>query len=404
MPSRAPDAGAELVDLLHTVECTVAVSSKVDNPMDFPEHLVDGKMETAWNGRTGDLRGFIAFRTPKVTRVRRVELTAGFDKTGPKGDLFVKNHRITRVRLSREGKLVKEADFDPEVRGFQGFDLDEEGGDFKLDILATLPGSEKKWQELTVSEFRVFGSSNGAPEKPEHIPSMAIGSLDGVPPRQVGRGEAPPGPFASVSELCAAYHKALAPSIDAAFPGDRYPGKIGGPHCRPLADPEAQKAASSVVGGPFVAAELVHINDPSHESARLVLRTSKGYSLTRITLWSRYHDDPGCGHAGTSSIEDSRMLKVGNHEALIVRKLQSDAYWLGATDPGGTVESAHACVMDDRGAASCEGPLVTARASGWPAGWDVAAGKYPPVVASRVRWDFRKEPTLGPAGDLRLSP
>ena len=31
-----------IVDLLHTVDATVAVSSKVDNPRDFPEHLVDG--------------------------------------------------------------------------------------------------------------------------------------------------------------------------------------------------------------------------------------------------------------------------------------------------------------------------------------------------------------------------
>ncbi len=401
---RPSDAGAELVDLLHTVACTVAVSSKVENPLDFPEHLVDGKMDTAWNGKTGDLQGFIAFRTPRVTRVRRVELTSGFDKTGPKGDLFVKNHRITKVRLSREGKLVKEADLDPLVRGLQGIDLDEEGGDFKLEILATLPGSEKKWRELTVSEFRVLGARNGAPGNPEHIPAMAIGSLDGVPPRQAGRGEAPPGPFASVSELCAAYHKALAPGIDAAFPGDRYPGKIGGPHCKRLEDPAAQKVAATMIGGPFVAAELVRVNDPSLESARLVLKTAKGYSLTRIVLWSHYHNDPGCGHAGISSLEDSMTIKANGHEAFVVRTLQSDAYWIGATDPGGTVESAYACVMDDRGAASCEGPLVTGRSTGWPAGWDAGAGRFPAVVASKVKWDFRKEPTLGPAGDLRLVP
>lgn len=398
------DAGVELVDLLHTIECTVAVSSKVDNPKDFPEHLVDGKADTAWNGKTGDLHGFIAFRTPNVARVRRVELTVGFDKAGPKGDLFTKNHRITRVRLSRMGALVKEVDLDPEVRGLQGIDLDEAGGDFKLEVLATKPGTEKKWQELVVSELRVLGSPNGAPEKPEHIPAMAIGSLDGVPHRKARRGEPPPGPFASIRELCTAYDQSMAPLIDAAFPGDRYPGKIGGPHCAPLVDASAQKAAAALVGGPFVAAELVRVNDTSQESARVVMKSEKGYSLTSVALWSRYHDDPGCGHAGSSSLEGAKAIQVGVHNALIVRVLRTDVYWLGSTDPGGTYEYAYACKLDDRGGALCEGPVLAGWAAGWPAGWDVAAGTFPPVVRSKVKWDSQKEPTLGPAGDLRLLP
>ena len=55
-----PEGGAPVqaaIDLLHVVPCVVAVSSKVDNPKDFPEHLVDGKNETAWNSKTGDLHG-----------------------------------------------------------------------------------------------------------------------------------------------------------------------------------------------------------------------------------------------------------------------------------------------------------------------------------------------------------
>lgn len=404
LPSLTKDAGVELVDLLHTIECTVAVSSKVDNPKDFPEHLVDGKAETAWNGKTGDLHGFIAFRTPNVARVRRIELTAGFDKVGPKGDLFTKNHRITRVRLSRMGAVVKEANFDPEVRGLQGIDLDEAGGDFKIEVLATKPGTEKKWQELVVSELRVLGSPNGAPERPEHIPDMAIGSLDRVPHRETRHGEPPPGPFPSLKELCAAYDKSMAPLIDAAFPGDRYPGRIGGPHCVPLVDASAREAAGAIVGGPFLAAELVRVNDASRESARFVMKSEKGYSLTNVALWSRYHNDPGCGHASSSSLEDAKPIQVGAHNALIVRVLRTDVYWLGATDPGGTFEYAYSCKVDDRGGALCEGPVVAGRAVGWPDGWDVAAGTFPLVVSSKVKWDSRKEPTLGPAGDLRLLP
>jgi hypothetical protein len=403
-PRTATDAAAPMVDLLHSIECTVAVSSKVDNPKDFPEHLVDGKAETAWNSKTGDLHGFIAFRVPTVARVRRVELTAGFDKVGPTGDLFTKNHRITKVRLAREGKVLKEADLDPNVRGLQGIDVDEPGGDFKLEVLATLPGSEKKWQELSVSELRVLGDTGGAPEKPEHIPAMAIGSLDGVPAHPRARGQAPIGPFASVKELCTAYDKAMTPAIDAAFPGDRYPGKIEGPHCVPWQTPSPAAVSAMVTGGPFLSGQFVNVHDAEEDSAQLVLQTKDGYSLTKVRLWSRYHNDPGCGHAGDHSLEDARVVKVAAHEALVVRVLRTDIYWLGSPDPGGTFEDAFACKVDDHGAAVCEGPVVSGRAVGWPAGWNPGAGTYPPVVASKVKWDSRKTPTLGPAGDLRLLP
>jgi hypothetical protein len=58
------DAGA-LVELLHATPALVAVSSRVDNPRDLPEFLVDGRAVTAWNGRTGDLvGGYMAFRVP----------------------------------------------------------------------------------------------------------------------------------------------------------------------------------------------------------------------------------------------------------------------------------------------------------------------------------------------------
>ncbi|NOU32241.1 MAG: hypothetical protein HOO96_30415 [Polyangiaceae bacterium] len=403
-PRSTLDAGPVLVDLLHSIACTVAVSSKVDNPKDFPEHLVDGKAETAWNSKTGDLHGFIAFRVPAVARVRRVELTAGFDKVGPSGDLFTKNHRITKVRLTREGKPVKEADLDPSLRGLQGFDVDEAGGDFKLEVLTTLPGTEKKWQELSVSELRVLGDTGGAPENPEHIPAMAIGSLDGVPAHASVKGEAPVGPFATLAALCAAYDKAMTSFIDAAFPGDRYPGKIEGPHCAPWQYPPAAAVSAMVTGGPFLSGQFVRVHDAQDDSAQLVLQTKEGYSLTKVRLWSRYHNDPGCGHASDHSLEDARLVKVGAHEALVLRLLRTDIYWLGATDPGGTFEDAYACKVDDHGAAACEGPVVSGRSVGWPGGWNPGAGTFPAIVASKVKWDSRKTPTLGPAGDLRLVP
>lgn len=398
----APAEAPSLVDLLHSVACVVAVSSKVDNPKDYPEHLVDGKNETAWNGKTGDLHGFIAFRVPKVTRVKRIELTVGFVKTGPKGDLFTMNHRIEKVRLSREGKLVKEVDLDPDVRALQGFDVDEAGGDFELKVLSTRPGTEKKWQELTVSEFRVLGLANGAPENPAHVPAMAIGDLDGVKPHEVSRGSPPTGPFPTVKDLCAAYDRAMAAPILKAFPGDRYPGEVGRPHCTLIDEPKAKLVGAEVAKGPFRGGQFVRVNTTSEEMARLVLETERGVSLTNIILWSRFHDDPGCGHASEARFEDARsMTAEGGRELLVVRIARTDIYWLGATDAGGTVETAYACSADAAGAASCEGPLVVGRTKGWPPGWDVGRGTFPRVDLDKATWSFRREPRLGPAGDLR---
>lgn len=403
--STSNDAGAATqptVDLLHEVPCVVAVSSKVDNPKDFPEHLVDGKNETAWNSKTGDLHGFIRFRVPKVSRVTRVELTVGFVKTGASGDLFTKNHRIEKVRLSREGRIVKDVSLDPESRALQGFDVDEEGGDFELQVLATRPGTEKTWRELTVSEFRVMGLANGAPDNPQHVPLMAIGSLDGVPARAMQKGEPPPGPFAGVKELCAAWDKAMAGPIKAAFPGDRYPGEIGGPHCSRMTDARLAKVRAAVSKGPFLSGEFLHVNEPELEKARLMLQTDKGVSLTNVVLWSRYHGDPGCGHASEEQFEDATLTTTSmGRPTLIVRILRSDVYWLGARDPGGTVENAYACSVDANGAASCEGPVVVGRSVGWPAGWDLTTGSFPTVDPEKTKWAFRHEPVLGPAGDLR---
>ncbi len=269
-------------------------------------------------------------------------------------------------------------------------------------MLATRPGTEKSWRELTVSEFRVMGLANGAPKNPQHVPLMAIGSLDGVPARVIAKGEPPPGPFADVRELCAAWTKAMTGPIKAAFPGDRYPGEIGPPHCAPLSEPRARKVPGEVAKGPFLSGQFVHVNETEEEKARLVLQTDKGVSLTNVVLWSRYHDDPGCGHASNESFEDANLMMTSmGRPTLVIRILRSDVYWQGSGDPGGTVESAYACSVDAHGAASCEGPIVVGRAVGWPLGWDVVNGTFPPIDVTKTKWAFRRAPDLGPAGDLR---
>lgn len=73
----ASSAYADDVNLLTSTPTTVAVSSTVANANILPEHLVDGKLATAWNSRTGELVGsWIAVRVPPDAKVKTIKLTA----------------------------------------------------------------------------------------------------------------------------------------------------------------------------------------------------------------------------------------------------------------------------------------------------------------------------------------
>jgi hypothetical protein len=87
------------VNLLVSAPTTVAVSSTVDNAKIVPAHLVDGKLDTAWNSRTGDLVGaWVAVRVPKEAHVTSIKLTAGFVKSDKTGDLFAMNLVVRGAR------------------------------------------------------------------------------------------------------------------------------------------------------------------------------------------------------------------------------------------------------------------------------------------------------------------
>lgn len=396
-----------IVDLLHTVDSTVAVSSKVDNPHDYPEHLVDGRPETAWNGKTGDLKGFIAFRVPKTAKVLRVELTPGFDKTATKGDLFTMNHRIKKVRITREGAVVKEAALDVDKRTLQAIDVDAEGGDFKIDVLETVPGTQKNWRELTVSEFRVWGRAGGAPENPQHMPKMAIGSLDGrLPPKASAKADLPRGPFASSAELCTAYDKAVTPLINAKFTDDQYPGKIPGPHCAAKSEPKGFSSAA-FKRGPFKDAAFVDVDDLERQSSALLLQTAKGWFRTDVHAWSRYHGDPGCLHASTHLFEDVTFVKTSTgDDVALIRIVEREVRWAqmqGDLDGAETKELVYACRFDAAGAPACEGPKFAGQArEPLPADFTPDRQAFYAIDVDKIPWVSRKKPALGPAGDLRL--
>jgi hypothetical protein len=407
VPLADPDP---IVDLLHTVDSTVAVSSKVDNPHDYPEHLVDGRPDTAWNGKTGDLTGWIAFRVPKSVKVVRIEMTPGFDKVGPKGDLFTMNHRIKKVRISRQGQLVKEATLNVEKRSLQAIDIDAPGGDFKIDILETLPGSQKSWRELTVSELRVWGRPGGAPENRAHIPKMAIGSLDGQPrPVRASKTDPPRGPFASITELCGAYDKVMTPLIDAKFTDDNYPGKIPAPHCASKANPKGFSNAA-FKHPPFKDALFVELDDLDEHSSTLLLQTEKGWSRTDVRAFSRSLGDPGClresselfkgvTFAKTSTGQDVALISIINREVSLM-PMQDQLN--GAETFADTKESIYACRVDTAGAVVCEGPKTVATAHETLPSGATDHSAFNEIDAAKIPWTSRKKATVGPAGDLRL--
>lgn len=174
-------------DLLHSTDARLAVSSKVENPHDYPEHIADGRLDTAWNGKTGDLvGGWFGFAVPEAARVRAIDLVVGFDARSKKGeDLFLDNHRITRVRVVRNGKPLVEHHFAPDDRRFQRIAVDAPGGEFRIEVLEVKPGRRKDWRELVVSELRVLGVAGSAARGVTLMPHVAVGSFDAPPPDPV---------------------------------------------------------------------------------------------------------------------------------------------------------------------------------------------------------------------------
>lgn len=172
-------AAAQEVELLHAAPSTVAVSSTVANPRFVPAHLVDGDPATAWNSRTGDLVGaWIAFRVPAEAHVTAVEMTVGFTSIDKQGDLFTMNPRIKRVRLYRNGAVVREQALDPELRSAQSIAVDTAGGEFKIELVELLPGSRRTWREACVSELRVLGTLPAGQQPVASMPIVRVGALD----------------------------------------------------------------------------------------------------------------------------------------------------------------------------------------------------------------------------------
>ncbi len=193
-PSVSGEAGSP-VDLLRAVRCDLAVSSVYrENPFQIG-NLVDGRLETAWNSKSGDLVGsWVAVRLPEETTVETLLMTVGFTqyKTNRSGqktkrvDLFTGNHRITKVKVQRNGKEVGVFQLDPNTRELQAIPINGPGGVYRIEIVEVLPGSMPKWREICISELQIMGRSPKA--RPNlYIPRFATGQLPRSPTLEISK-------------------------------------------------------------------------------------------------------------------------------------------------------------------------------------------------------------------------
>jgi hypothetical protein len=154
-------AHADPTNLLAHRSTTINVGSTVANRAIKPQHLVDGKLDTAWNSRTGDLVGaWLVVRLPADAKVQSIKLTAGFTKVDPKlGDLFTENPRIKKLRITHDQTVV-EKELDIANRGLQEIAITGGGGDYKIEVLAVEMGTKKDWRETCISELEVWGTAD----------------------------------------------------------------------------------------------------------------------------------------------------------------------------------------------------------------------------------------------------
>lgn len=202
-PTPEASAEAEPVDLLHAVEAEVVASSAFRDSAVQVEHLVDGELETAWNSASGDLEGaWLELQVPSEANVTALDMTAGFTKVSRGRDLFTGNHRVRRVRVTRDGAEVGTYELDTDSRELQRLPVNGPGGRYRIELIELIAGGHQSWREACVSEIRLLGRAPSA-EAGTHQPTARIateaergGPSDGGPsdggPADGGSGPAAP--------------------------------------------------------------------------------------------------------------------------------------------------------------------------------------------------------------------
>lgn len=155
----------------------MAVSSVYRDRASQALHLVDGDLETAWNSKTGDLVGaYIEVRVPAEAEVVALAMTPGFTKGSGDHDLFLGNHRVSRVRVSRDGTPLGELPLDVASRTPVRLPVGGPGGVYRIEVLEVVPGTRPTWRETCISELQVLGRAPGAAPG-TRLPRTGVGSL-----------------------------------------------------------------------------------------------------------------------------------------------------------------------------------------------------------------------------------
>jgi hypothetical protein len=294
-----PATALSNVNLLHMVPARIAVSSAVRNPHDFPEYLVDNHLETAWNSRTGDLvGGWIDFQIPKDAKVRSIELTSGYSRVKGKDDLFLQNHRISRIELIRDGQSLGEFPLDVNQRGLQPIAVAGEGGIYRILVKATVPGTRRDWRELAVSELRVMGDPGKELRPPEERIQVAVGGLENYSPDElrtsgmaIRESDADPLAFATPEALCANFVKSAKAGAAELLSNASGRGieKLDTPFCHVIAEEHAI-APNPIYSNPTA----VLVSDGLWKRKQLVVKVQRGYVLIPVFWQSEDPLDPGC--------------------------------------------------------------------------------------------------------------
>jgi hypothetical protein len=316
LPALAPPKPGAALNLLEQVPALLAVSSTVENPRDFPEHLIDGQQETAWNSQTGDLRGWIAFRVPSDTHVDAIEMNVGYNRISGKEDLFRANHRISRVAVLRNGTKLKEVALDPEQRGLQVIPVDGPGGDYKVQVLDTVPGTKSAWKELVVSEFRVVGTPGvarrGATDR-LRISLRALATKEEGPHLIDVSSVIPAYRAQALGGACSAWLKKLSEQLAEQKPEENAEYlKRGVPFCveEPLELPFAPIA-------PYKSVHAVRVSGGIGSHHELVVETARGFFFTGMRWGENDPRDPGCPSIVRNiSVEEVRVDN-GNLVAIV---------------------------------------------------------------------------------------
>lgn len=394
-----PSPEAPLVDLLHRTRADIAVSSNVQNPRDYPEHLIDKKVETAWNGKTGDLEAWIQFRVPSSARVRKLTLIVGYDASKGDRDLFTMNHRIRQVTLAREGTPLGTFDLDPEVRTPQTISIDAQGGAFMLRVSATVPGTKKEWREIVISELSVLGTVPEADTLPPAMPQVNIGSLDRA---DEGRSAvfdevSKSAPFNTFVALCAKHmltqDKEVA-RIRRSNP-NAFHFELVGASCAAT----VLRVRTKNLKAPFEEIKFAEFLERERRVVRLVVRTSKGWYPTPHIVTDDYHYNPGCGQRSAKVVDSAEVNPAG---MLVLRETKHDSYVMYTPEDFEAAGRFLAACAFEGEALRCREELVASYDG--DKSWRSRNEPFERFQPEPPRWDWTREANVDDTGRIRLGP